>query len=300
MDPILVVLAAGLARRFGRLKQLDPVGPDGECLLDFGIFDALRAGFRRVVVVVRSGIEPEFQSHLERFFPGIDTRLAVQRTESPATAEHRRTRPWGTAHAVLEAAREIDGPFAVMNADDFYGRRSFELLASRLRAGAGRNTEGVIIGFPLDKTLSEHGGVSRAVCETGGDGALTQIVEHEDVHRENHSIAGRVDGHRRLLAPGSLVSMNLWGLPAGVIPILAAGFHTFVSTWTGDETAEFLLPRAIGEAVQAGRLRIEVVESPETWFGMTFIEDREAVAGRILERLAAGEYPSGLGMNARD
>jgi MobA-like NTP transferase domain len=301
MDPMLVVLAGGLARRFGRPKQLDPVGPAGECLLDFGVFDARRAGFRRVILVVRPGLESDFRSHLDRFFPGLDMRLAVQRTEGPATPGLRRTRPWGTAHAVLAAADQIDRPFAVMNADDFYGRRSFELLANRLRRLAGTEAEGLNIGFPLGRTLSEHGGVSRAVCELNEDGTLRRIVEHMDVRRiEGTGIVGRIAGQPRLLEQGDLVSMNLWGFTPDVVEILSAGFDSFVAEWTGDESEEFLLPAVIGQAVQADRIRIDVVASPEPWFGMTFPEDRDEVARRILERIAAGEYPPDPGTKSRD
>jgi len=301
MNTILVVLAAGLARRFGRLKQLDPVGPDGECLLDFGIFDARRAGFRRVVLVVRAEIEAEIEANLDRFFPGADTRLVVQQTDRPTTSRLRRTRPWGTAHAVLAAAPEIDGPFAVMNADDFYGRRSFDLLASCLRGLVGHRAEGVIIGFPLEGTLSDHGGVSRAVCERNPDGTLKQIVEHVNVQFTTDSgIVGTVAGQARVMEAGALVSMNLWGFTPAVMPLLAAGFDSFLSEWSGDEEAEYMLPHVVGEAVQAGRLRIEVVSSPEEWFGMTFAEDRDRVSSLVGALLAAGEYPRALGATPTD
>jgi hypothetical protein len=276
-----VVLAAGMARRYGRLKQLEPVGPTGEALLDYGIRDAANAGFGRAVAVIRREIEAEFRRHFEAFRPSIDIAFAYQDTGVAARAGGvtSRTKPWGTGHAVLAAAPHLETPFAVMNADDYYGRESFELLVASLSALDVLESQGVLIGFELGSTLSPEGGVSRALIETDADGWLTSIVERADLRVTRGGVGGTPDG--RVIDAAMLVSMNLWGFTPAVLPLLGERFELFLDRHSRDPDAEFLLPAAIGDAVQAGSLRVRVVRTTARWMGLTHPGDRPAVEKRL-------------------
>jgi len=294
-DLALVVLAAGMARRFGRLKQMEPVGPGGEVVMDYGIHDALRSGFREIVLVVRQETERAIRTHMAEVWP--DSRFHyIHQSLDDLPAGYRvaagREKPWGTAHAVHAAARGLDVPFGVMNADDFYGRASFEVLASGLR-GVPHDDQGVLVAFRLSSTLSEHGGVSRAVCEVVGD-RLAGLTEYEDIRRTATGVLGQSGGQVQRLDPSALVSMNLWGFNPGLVPDLGSAFTRFLERHVSDPDAEFLLPDAISEFIDAGRCRIGVVESEGVWMGMTYPGDREAVSERIRSLVDAGAYPRRL------
>jgi bifunctional N-acetylglucosamine-1-phosphate-uridyltransferase/glucosamine-1-phosphate-acetyltransferase GlmU-like protein len=253
--PSLVVLAAGLGRRYGGRKQLDGLGPRDELLLEYAVHDARRAGFGPVVLVVHPDLEPELRGKLARH-EGI-------------TFLHQET-PLGTGHATLCARDAIGGPFAVANADDFYGRRSYEVLHAALAEGID---EHVLVGFDLARTLSPEGPVSRAVCEVDVSRGLISLVERHDV----------VSGES-----GALVSMNLWGFRPEILPPLAEAFAAH------DTEDEFQLPTAVSALVRGGRARVRVVETPDDWFGVTWPGDRERVAARLREAVDSGEYPSPL------
>ncbi len=290
--PALVVLAAGLARRYGRPKQLDPVGPGGQALLDYAILDARREGFGQVVVVTREALEPELRAHLERIHGRVPMAFAAQEpSDLPggAVPPEGRTRPWGTGHAVLAARGLMDGPFAVCNADDFYGHAAWAALGRHLRSASGA----AMVGYPLAATLSPAGGVSRGICEVGTSGRLRAVREVTGLAREGGRVLGR-DGTGRsiVLPPDTIVSMNLFGLPVEAVPLLTDRFAAFLQTHGGDPEAEFYLSNAIDDLVQAGQLEVRVLPAGAEWLGMTFPADRDAVVRRLAALHAAGAYPA--------
>ena len=300
----VVVLAAGLGSRFGGPKQLEPVGPGGHAILDYTLADATRAGFRRAVVVVRPELEAATARHLrERGAGGVPWRLALQtldaalpggatggapggseegRAAARGPASRGRTKPWGTAHAALVGAREVDAPFAVANADDHYGAGSWSCLGGWVEEVDG--PEAAAVGFRLGDTLSEHGGVSRGLLLCGADGALERIAEATHVRREEDGVVrGTVEGERRTLAADDRISMNLWGFTPGVVPLLEDAFRDFLAAGPGPDD-ELHLPDAVGRAVAAGRLGARVLPCGEGWAGMTWPGDRPAVRRRLAER----------------
>lgn len=288
---ILVALAAGRGMRFGGSKQTTPVGPAGESLLDYALFDARRAGFTASAIVVRPGAEAEFDPLRARVPSDFVVRIVPQWTDLlPAERERApRAAPWGTGHAVLAARTMIGGsPFAVVNADDFYGARAYELAAAA--AGrAGDTGVATIIAMRVARTLSPHGPVTRALCRTEG----TRVIGIEEVHgleRRGQRIvsAGGVD-----VDDETLVSMNCWVLPGRVMAWLGARFVAFAGE-PGSDRREFLLPAAIAELVSAGRLVVEVAEAPGPWFGLTYAGDRPAVEQGLRRLTEQGVYPSPL------
>jgi NDP-sugar pyrophosphorylase family protein len=293
--PSLVLLAAGMSTRYGSLKQLAPVGPSGETLMDYSIHDAWRAGFRRVVLVVRAGIRDQLDEHLGRWRSRVELAYAVQRAGdlprswSPPPG---RTKPWGTAHALLAAAEALDGPFAVANADDWYGPSSYAALARHF-SKRGRK-EQALLGFRLEDTLSAHGGVSRAVCEITNDGRLTGITEWLDVREEGGRITGQARGKRGTLSGDALVSMNLWGFTMDVFPLLREEFVDFLRQTAGDLAGEYLIPDAVGTGIQRDDLRVRVLPARDGWFGITHAADLEAARSRMERLTSAGVYPRDL------
>jgi hypothetical protein len=290
--PAIVVLAAGLAQRYGRPKQLDPVGPGGQALLDYAIFDARRGGFDRVVLVTRAALEPELRAHLGRIHGALPLSFVEQRLDDlPAGAgpPPGRTRPWGTAHAVHAARGVLDGSFAVCNADDFYGHAAWAGLGRHLHQGR----EAALVGYTLAATLSASGGVSRGICEVGGDGRLRSLREATALVREGSRVLGcEVAGVPLVLAPDAIVSMNLFGLPAGAADLLAGRLEAFLAEHGGSPEAEFYLSEAVDQLVRAGRLAVRVLPAGAGWMGMTFTGDREGVVRRLAELHAAGAYPA--------
>lgn len=293
--PALVLLAAGMSTRYGSLKQLAPVGPSGETLMDYGIHDAWQAGFRRVVLVVRAGIRDQLDEHLGRWRSRVELAYAVQRTGdlprgwSPPPG---RSKPWGTAHALLAAEDALDGPFAVANADDWYGPSSYAMLAHHF--GKRGRAEHALLGFRLEDTLSTHGGVSRAVCDVTNDGRLTGITEWLDVREELGRITGRAEEVHGELRRDALVSMNLWGFRMEVFPLLHQGFVDFLRDAAGDPAAEYLIPDAVGEAIRQDDMRVRVLPARDGWFGLTHPADLDAARARMERLVSAGVYPSDL------
>jgi hypothetical protein len=299
LKPSLVVLAAGLARRFGRLKQLESVGPGGETLLDFGIFDAVRGGFGKIVLVIRRDTTDAFRDHAMRFWPQLSLTFALQEPETGgAPASPARSKPWGTAQAVLAAEPFIKGPFAVMNADDFYGARTIALMAAHLR-GAKVHSEFFLAGYPIESTLSRRGGVSRAVSETDHAGRLLRVTEYTDVHRENGRIMGERNGHIEAIPPESLVSMNLWGFTPLVFRLIQEGFRAFLQKFAGDATAEYTLPDAVAAILASHAARVRVLPSQDEWMGITYAQDKNDIEQHIRDLIASGAYPQGLALPLR-
>lgn len=297
-DPTLVVLAAGLSTRYGGSKQLEPVGPDGEALLDYAVFDALSAGFGEVVLVVSSSNEADLVSRFRnRFGIAVPLRTVVQRTGPLASGLRppARVKPWGTGHAVLCLEGHISGPFAVANADDFYGRSAYRALVSHLTSPE-RAGEQCVVGYRVDATLSEHGGVSRAVLESDEEGRLVSIEEVLGLESAGDgTIFGQTTkGASRVLAGDERVSMNLWGLTPDLFGPLDERFGMFLGRHGEDPRAEFYLSDAVGALVVSGQLTVRVTQTDERWLGMTFPEDRGSVRAGIRSLVEAGEYPPSL------
>jgi UTP-glucose-1-phosphate uridylyltransferase len=293
----LVVLAAGISTRYGRLKQLEPVGPAGEALLEYAVCDALRAGFGRVVLVIRRELEAQFRAHLEPRWRVTDLRFAYQElTQLPLAAAPTvaRVKPWGTTHAVLAAEPMVEGPFAVCNADDFYGADAYALLADHLRRAATTG-EQALIGYPLRGTLSEFGGVSRGLCETDAAGCLTRVTEIFEAREQNDAIVGRDGaGTPITLAPDAVVSMNLWGFTPAIFPLLHERFAGFLGAHGGDARAECLISVEVNDLVAAGRVVLRVLPTAEAWIGVTYPDDRPDVVARLKALTRAGRYPEPL------
>jgi hypothetical protein len=296
----LVGLAAGMGSRFGGPKQLEPLGPGGETVLDFSIYDALRAGFDRVVLVIQPAMHEVFERGMvERWRSRLPVKLVHQDLDALPAGTARpasRRKPWGTGQAVLASAPAVDGSFAVVNGDDFYGRAAYEALAAHLGAPLGDAIPThAVVGFPLAATLSEAGSVNRALLEVTSDGWLSRIEEVVGIEAAGHDGRVRVEGSETRLIPGNaLVSMNMWGFAPDILATLAEAFVVFLEHQAGDERAEFLLPTHVQELVQRGRARVRVLPGEGPWCGITHREDRERVAGALRDYVERGEYPRPL------
>lgn len=301
MKPTLLVLAAGMGSRYGGLKQIDAVGPHGEAIIDYSIYDAIRAGFGRVVFVIRHDIEQEFKQAIgARFHQQVPVDYAFQELDQvPAgfTVPPQRKKPWGTAHAVLAARQQVDTPFAVINADDFYGADSYRALAHYLQnlRETPPVAESVMIGFTLRNTLSEHGAVSRALCETDSTGWLQSIVERTKIEKSGTAARYLDDtGQPHPLRGDELVSMNMFGFTPTIFGLLAAEFDKFLAARGTDEKAEFFIPTPVNALIREHRLRMRVLPSTSQWFGITYREDKPAVMDSIRHLIQQGVYPQKL------
>ncbi len=292
----MLVLAAGMGSRYGGLKQIDPVGPGGETIIDYSIYDALRAGFAKVVFVIRRDLEGPFREMVgRRFEQRLPVRYVFQELGDlpPGFAPPpNRAKPWGTAHAVLAGESALQEPFAAINADDFYGAQSFRLLAEHFAAGSA---DYAMAGFTLRQTLSEFGSVARGVCEVGPDGYLKTVVELTRIERDgagakNTDAAGRVTP----LTGEEVVSMNFWGFTPAVFPALRSKFAAFLEKHGREEKAECYIPHAINELVASGQARVKVPRTGDAWFGVTYREDRPRVVEGIRRLVARGDYPERL------
>ena len=306
MTPTLLILAAGLGSRFGGLKQLEAVGPDGATLLDYAVYDAARAGFGAVVFVVRPEMDPAFADRvLPRFVGRVAVRTVHQRFEAPLPAGFTippgRTKPWGTAHAVLAAAGVVQGPFAVVNADDFYGRGAYAAIGDFLRAPPREGPPSyAVVGFPLAATVSEAGTVNRAVCHVSPQGWLETVSEVLHIAADGRGgYAGEEQGRPLRFTGAEPVSMNMWGFTPAVFPQLLEGFEAFladVSRGAAPDAAkrEYLIPTLVQGLIARNEAGVRVLPTDSMWTGMTHPEDREVVERRIREMVASGEYPERL------
>lgn len=300
----LLVMAAGMGSRYGGIKQLDPVGLSGETILEFGLFDAIRAGFDTLVFIIRKEIEADFRRLIvDRINWPVPIHLVFQEIDclpapwSTAPSTLNRTKPWGTAHAVWCARQAIDCPFAVINADDFYGRRSFGLLHNWLAAAAAQSSDWVMAGYQLKNTLSENGTVSRGICSQGSDGRLTGIEEHSTLAADapgERVVSLLPDGTRQFFKPQTLVSMNMFGFTPGFFAEIDQRLEAFLRTRGSEPKAEFYLPAVVAAALADGHGTVQVLETPETWFGVTYKEDRAMVMDRIRNLIERGVYPRNL------
>lgn len=301
--PQLVVMAAGIGSRYGGLKQIDPVGPGGEIIIDYSVYDAIRAGFGRVVFVIRRDIEQAFR---EKVGCTIESRIEtvyvfqeLDRLPAGFAPPAGRTKPWGTGHALLCAAEAVAGPCAVINADDFYGAGSFRILADHLRAA--RDTGGVydfcMVGFILGNTLTEHGHVARGVCTVSEGGTLRNIVERTRIERDGCGGArfSEDDGNTWTpLDPASIVSMNMWGFTPSIFGELRERFPKFLRENIGNLKAELFIPTVVNELLAERKAVVKVLPTEEKWLGVTYQQDRPAVREAILQKIREGVYPERL------
>lgn len=278
----LVVMAAGKGSRFGGMKQVAEIGPSGEALLDYAVYDAIRSGFEEVVFVVSAESRDAVEAHVDKGAGRhVKVRYALQ------DAAEGRKKPWGTGHAVLSGCAEVDGPFGVVNADDFYGQRSFELLGQELAAEEGDH---LLVAFRLKESLSPNGGVSRGLCRVE-DGFLTSITELHDVEGVDGKITSREEP---TLTGAELISANLWGFQPSFCRTLAEEFDVFLSERSDDPSAEFLIGDGVASLAGAGRERVRVVPTPERFLGITYSDDVAAVSAEIAGLVDGGRYPSPL------
>ena len=298
MKPTLVIMAAGMGSRYGGLKQIDKIGPGGEIVIDYSIFDAIRAGFGKVVFIIRRDIEEAFREVVE---PNIRGRIPFayvhqELTALPSgfTAPTDRKKPWGTTHAILQCRQTVQEPFGVVNADDFYGRTSFQLLADTLMNRPVQAREYALIGFRIKNTLSEHGAVSRGVCEVDSRNRLTKIVERVKIERRGGPIQVEIDGAWHNLPENTPVSMNMWGFTPALFEDIDREFRTFLQTQVTNPKSESYIPATVDSLIQQGRASVEVLDSPDAWLGMTYPEDKPTVGAGIRKLIAAGQYPERL------
>jgi hypothetical protein len=301
MRPSLLILAAGLGSRYGGFKQVDPIGPGGEVIIDYSIFDALRAGFGKIVVLTQPKLEPMLREHFEQTLgPDRMPTFAFQNLDDlPAgfTLPADRQKPWGTAHAIWSARQELDVPFGVINADDFYGPASYQILHDALvNACPG---EFCMVGFELAKTLSQHGSVSRGICQADAAGHLVNVTEHpviepDATHGARTQGEGGPSGQWQPISPQSIASMNLWGFDPSINAHLEAQFRDFLTANSANPKSEFYIPTAVDTLIRQGIAQCKVLRSPEQWFGMTYKEDRAAAADAIRALIAQGIYPASL------
>ena len=299
MSLTLVVLAAGIGSRYGGPKQIDRVGPGGFTLVDYAIFDARRAGFERAVLVVREGMEAEMREAVgDRIARRFPLAYAVQTGTLPSgfVAAPGRAKPWGTGHATLAAAGQLDGPFAVINADDFYGASSYRILAEHLRGpAAGPVAEHALVGFPLSATLSPDGPVSRGICTVDAEGFLTGVREVLKVERDGDGARLRDDAGAWQRLPGvTPVSLNFWGFTPALWGELSSGFARFLAQNAASTTAEYYLPSAVQALIDERRARVRVLGGGGPWAGLTYPGDRPRLVELVASLTRAGTYPSDL------
>ena len=299
MKPTLFILAAGMGSRYGGLKQLDGLGPNGETIMDYSVFDAMRAGFGKVVFVIRKDFEEDFRrvvlskyaDHVpcEVCFQGIDC-LPEGFTRNPE-----RTKPWGTNHAVLMAKKLIHEPFMVINADDFYGKESFEVMAKFLLSVNGKEGEYCMAGYRVGNTLSEHGTVSRGVCATDKLGFLTDVVERTAIESKNgHIVFPDENGNEVEIPFDTPVSMNMWGFTPEYFKYTEEAFKEFLKVNGQELKTEFYIPTLVNDLIKAGKATCQVLDTPAKWFGVTYADDRQMVVDKIQALVDAGVYPNKL------
>lgn len=299
--PVLVIMAAGIGSRYGGLKQLDVVGPSGEVIIDYSIYDALRAGFTKVVFVIRPEIETSFKEKIGgRIQKQIDTAYVFQtlnRLPEEFSLPSGRIKPWGTGQAVLTCRGKIDHPFAVINSDDFYGATSFAGLADYLDHASDRNGVGdySMVGFILKNTLSDYGTVSRGFCRVNRKGFLEDIQERRAIRKTAQGVSYTENGRDWIEEdPNQVVSMNMWGFTPGIFPELERGFFDFLKEQIKIPKSEYLLPEEVGRMVRNKQATVKVLLTGERWFGVTYPEDKPYVQAEIRRLVAEGVYPEKL------
>jgi UTP-glucose-1-phosphate uridylyltransferase len=300
MKPVLVVMAAGMGSRYGGIKQIEPVGPSGEAIIDYSIYDAIKAGFGEVVFIIRKAIEKDFKKYIgSRFSDKIKVTYCFQQLDSALPEgfliPEGREKPWGTGQAVLCAKDVVKAPFIVINADDFYGADAFGKTADFLKTVAADSTNFAMAGYPILNTLSDFGSVSRGICEKDESGNLTKIEEHIKISKENGKIISRQpEKEEEELKGDEIVSMNFWCLTPAVFSYLETYFNDFLKEKGSLLKSEIYLPVVIGEMTDRGDSTVKVLDTRSQWFGVTYQEDKPLVQKNISELIEAGVYPSPL------
>jgi len=298
MKPALLILAAGIGSRYGGVKQMDQIGPGGESIIDYSIYDAMRAGFGKIVFVINKKIEKDFREVWEpKLKDRIDFEFVIQDPEDlPSGYElpDDRVKPWGTGQAVMAARKVIDTPFAVINADDFYGPESYQLIVDYLTQNADESKY-CMVGYHLYNTLSDFGTVSRGVCAFDEDQMLNNITEITNIEMKGGMIGYETpEGNFAELRKNTLVSMNIWGFRPGIFRFLEKGFESFLSENISNNKAEFLLPAVIHDMVMAGHISVRMLETDFEWFGVTYQEDKPITIEKVNKMVENGVYPPSL------
>ena len=292
----LLVLAAGIGSRYGGIKQIDGFGPNGETIMDYSLYDAIRAGFTKIVFIVRDEIKEAVKDiFLPRLQGKVEVEFVIQSLDKLVPAEYQnpeRQKPWGTGHAMLCAQHVINEPFAVINADDFYGSEAFRAVAQHFV----EDKEGAhaLIGYTLKDVLSEHGSVSRGCGERDADGYLKSVVERTKIVRENGKIIAREPDGDIVMDPETPTSMNFWGFYPSIFPIAGEMFIDFLREKYKEPKAEFFIPLFVNRMVKEGRGKVRIISGGDIWFGVTYQEDKEMVSSRIRALVDKGEYPASL------
>ena len=291
-DITLLVMAAGMGSRYGGLKQLDAVGPSDETIIDFSVYDAIRAGYNKVVFIIREDFEKQFKEKISnKYQDKIEVEIVYQDLNdlpNSFSCPKDRSKPWGTGHAILAARNVISEPFAAINGDDFYGRESFKIISDHY---SSVNSGFAMAAFQLDKTLSDYGSVSRGICEQN----LNQLVTVVETHGIKKSSAGNIECDRDISLLGNeLVSMNMWGFMPSIFDHLEKMFNEFLDENISDLKSEFLIPSVVNDLIEKNIEKVQVLKTRSTWFGVTYIEDKPFVKNQIKELIQTGIYPEKL------
>jgi len=300
MKPALLVLAAGMGSRYGGLKQLDGLGPNGETIMDYSVFDAVQSGFGKVIFVIRESFEKDFREKIlkkyENTIPVETVFQELDKLPEGFSLSPERVKPWGTNHAVMMAKEKIREPFAVINADDFYGRASYETLSRFLQSVENKENLYAMVGYRVSNTLSESGTVARGVCSTDANSFLTSVVERTSIIRDSDGLIkyNDEDGNPVSIAEFTPVSMNMWGFTPEYFRYSDEQFVDFLNVNKENPKAEFYIPSVVNQLIVTGRAKVKVLDTPSKWFGVTYIDDRPMVVAKIRELISAGEYPEKL------
>jgi choline kinase len=297
--PTLLILAAGLGSRYGSLKQIDRIGPSGERIIDYSVYDAIRAGFGKIVYVIRKSFEKEFNELIISSLPSeIETDYVFQEMDSIKTnieINPSRTKPWGTGHALLSASSAMNGDFAVINADDFYGADSFRLACEFLTNGHQEPREHSLIGYKLINTMSDFGSVSRGVCDIDSSDYIISIIERTEIKKDNNKIVFKNENNIwRDLSGLEIVSMNMFAFKSSIFSKFEESFKSFLIKHGDDLKTEFYLPSVIDELIKSKEGKVKVKKTSEQWFGLTYKEDKEIVTEKINQLVNQGKYPKKL------
>jgi dTDP-glucose pyrophosphorylase len=301
MKPTLLILAAGIGSRYGGLKQVDPIGPGGEAIIDYSIYDAIRAGYGKVVFVIRESFAASFIEAFDSKLKGrIETDYVYQELDSLVPKEISihpdRKKPWGTGHAILVAKDVIHEPFVVINADDYYGPAGYSLIPAYLEKASVFNIPHYcMVGYGLRNSLSEHGFVSRGICEADKDGFLKTVIERTHIEITDGKIFSQLDENNRIgLTGNEVVSMNIWGFTPDYFSFLERYFNTFITKNAGNPKAEFYIPYVVNDLIQDKKIRLKILESNDRWFGVTYKEDKATAVQKIRDLILKGIYPEKL------
>ena len=301
-EPILVIMAAGMGSRYGGLKQMDPVGAHGEIIIDFSIFDAIEAGFKRVIFITKKEIEADMREIIgDKVARHAEVTFVIQdldKLPEGYSIPEGRTKPWGTGHAILCCIDAVDAPFAVINADDYYGKDAFTEIYKYLKTiEDADSTDYAMVGYLLENTVTDHGSVARGVCEVNENGYLNSVTERTKIFKVDGGIAFTEDEKEFTMLPSPCtVSMNFWGFAPSIMNVLKEGFPKFLDKALAENPmkGEYLLPSVVGELLQEGKCSVKVLNCKDKWYGVTYKEDKPLVVAAVKELKDAGKYPHSL------